>query len=233
MGDAILVTRPEPGASRTAAYLTALGLEPIVAPVLRIVPMAASLPAAERIAAVLATSGNAVDVLPPAYHALPLLTVGDATASRARTAGFRAVASADGDAAALAALARATLVPTAGALVLASGERQGGTLADALRQHGFIVHRRVVYRSAAVTRLSEPATVALRAGTVRAALFFSAETAEQFVRLARRAGLTEAVRASEAVAIGQAASMALTALPWRRIRVAAKPTQDAMLALLR
>jgi hypothetical protein len=37
----------------------------------------------------------------------------------------------------------------------------------------------------------------------------------------------------DALAIGEAAAVALQALPWRRIRVAARPTQDAMLALLR
>jgi hypothetical protein len=36
----------------------------------------------------------------------------------------------------------------------------------------------------------------------------------------------------DALAIGQAAAVALQALPWRRICVAARPNQDAMLALL-
>jgi hypothetical protein len=37
----------------------------------------------------------------------------------------------------------------------------------------------------------------------------------------------------DALAIGQVAAVALQALPWRRICVAARPNQDAMLALLR
>jgi len=74
---------------------------------------------------------------------------------------------------------------------------------------------------------------ALRAGTVSSALFFSAETARQFVRLAQRAGVAETLRGVDAVSIGQPAAVALQALPWRRIRVAARPNQDEMLALLR
>jgi hypothetical protein len=37
----------------------------------------------------------------------------------------------------------------------------------------------------------------------------------------------------DALAIGGPAAVALQPLPWRRIRVAERPTQDAMLGLLR
>jgi hypothetical protein len=45
--------------------------------------------------------------------------------------------------------------------------------------------------------------------------------------------LQEAARTVDALAIGRPAVVALQDLPWRRIRVASRPTQDAMLALLR
>jgi len=63
-------------------------------------------------------------------------------------------------------------------------------------------------------------------------MFFSGETSRHFVRLLRAAGLVEAVRNVEAVSISERAAVALRPLPWRRISVAAKPNQDAMLALL-
>ena len=81
----VLITRPEPGASDTAARVEELGLTPIVAPVLRIERTPARLPAAASLAAVLVTSGNAVDALPEAYRGTRVLSVGDATAERART----------------------------------------------------------------------------------------------------------------------------------------------------
>jgi uroporphyrinogen-III synthase len=80
--------------------------------------------------------------------------------------------------------------------------------------------------------LPDAARQALADGGVTAALFFSAETARHCVLLIRRADLRDAVGAVEALAIGQPAAVALQALPWRRIRVAERPTQDAMLALL-
>jgi uroporphyrinogen-III synthase len=229
----VLITRPEPGASDTAARITALGWVPIVAPVLATRLLDAALPAREDIAAVLITSGSAVAALPSAYHDLPLLTVGDATAARARAAGFQQVISAQGDATDLAVLASQQLRPDAGTVLLAVGQFQANALADDLRAAGFRVLRRVVYSTIPARILAPAAAAALRAGAVRAALFFSAETARHFVQLVQRARVGPTVRSVEAISIGQPAAVALGRLPWRRISVAARPNQDEMLALLR
>jgi uroporphyrinogen-III synthase len=162
-----------------------------------------------------------------------VLTVGDATATRARAAGFRLVVSAGGDAKDLARLAKARLPRTARPILLAVGESQGNALADELRTGGFRVLRRVVYSVVPAQALTAPAVAALRAGHVRAALFFSAETARHFVQLVQRARVGTAVRSVEAISIGRPAAMALEQLTWRRIRIAARPNQDEMLALLR
>jgi uroporphyrinogen-III synthase len=232
-GPCVLITRPEPGASETAARVALLGFTPVLTPVLRIRPTPVRLPPAASLAAVLVTSGNAVDALPPDYRAMNLLSVGDATAQRARAAGFLRVTSAAGDADALAELVTRHQNPRDGTLLLASGQSQGQKLAAALRQAGYRVIRRVAYAAVPVPQLAPTAVTALRAGRVRAALFFSAETARQFVRLARRAGLAETLAGVDAISIGQPAAVALEALPWRGVRVAAQPTQDEMLTLLR
>jgi uroporphyrinogen-III synthase len=229
----VLITRPEPGASETAARVSALGFRPVTAPVLEIRVLPCRIPPAESLQAIVTASGNAIPALPPSYHRLPLLAVGETTASRARAAGFSRVSSADGDARALAALAERTCDIQGAPLLLATGRNQGEALATDLRVRGFRVVRRAVYAALPVPVLPEAARQALAAGGVGTALFFSAETARHFVLLVRRARLQEAPRTIEALAIGQPAAVALKVLPWRRIRVAARPTQDAMLALLR
>jgi uroporphyrinogen-III synthase len=229
----VLITRPEPGAAETASRVAALGLRPVLAPLLEIRVRPAMLPASGRLQAVLIASGNALAGLPTAYHALPLLAVGDASAARAGAAGFTEVLSADGDADALAVLASAHCDPSGLPLLLAAGRGQSLTLAAALRARGFRVIRRAVYAATPVRLMPEPAAAALREKGLRAVLFFSAETARQFVRLLIRSGLREAVRGIDACAIGQPAATAIDTLPWRRVLRAAKPTQDAMLALLR
>ncbi len=232
-GPGVLITRPEPGASETAARVASLGFAPILASVIRIESTPARLPAAASLAAVLVTSGNVVAALPPAYRAIPVLAVGDATAERARAAGFTRVLSAAGDAEALAEFVIRHQSPSDGTLLLASGRGQGHALAASLRRAGYRVARRVVYAAVPARDLTPAASVALRAGQVHAALFFSAETARQFVRLVQRAGLVETLAGVEAISIGQAAAVALEALPWRGVHVAARPTQDEMFALLR
>ena len=231
-GGCILITRPEPGASETAERVSQLGFQAIIAPVLAIEPTPVRLPAPGRLSAIVTTSGNAVTALSPSFYALPLLTVGDATAERARAAGFMRVSSASGDARDLAGLVRQKLEPGNGSLLQVCGRGQGEALAGTLRALGYRVIRRVVYASAPVSELAPSAVDALRGGRVKSVLFLSAETARQFVRLARRAGVGETVCTADAISIGQPAAVALRALPWRRIRVAARPNQDEMLALL-
>ena len=194
--------------------------------------MPCRLPPPARLQAIVIASGNAVPALPAGHRGLPLLAVGDATAARARAAGFARTASADGDARALAALAARSCDPKAAALLLATARGQGRELAADLRARGFRVIRRAVYAAVPARTLPPAARDDLAAGDVTAALFFSAETARHVIRLLRRARLHEAVRTVDALAIGRSAAVALEALPWRRIRVAARPNQEAMLALL-
>ena len=224
------MTRPEPGASETAARLTGLGFAPVLAPVMRVEPRL--LVVRHHPQAVLVTSGNALPALPAELHGTPLLAVGDATAARARAAGFAEVASAGRDAVALRALAAATLVPSAGRLLLACGEGEGAEIAAALRAAGFSVQRRVAYAARPIDTLAAVAREALAAGTIRTALFFSSRSARLFVALLQRDMPGADVRGIEALAISPPTVAALRGLPWRRVRVASHPTQDELLTLL-
>jgi uroporphyrinogen-III synthase len=161
-----------------------------------------------------------------------VFAVGSATASCATTAGFRHVIDADGDAEVLAALVAQTLSPDSGSLFLPTGLGQGTMLAGDLRKRGFRVIRRIAYQAVSVAALPPAAVTDLQRGQLTAALFFSTETARHFVRLVLEAGLGEAVTDVEALSISERPAMELRRLPWRRISVAAKPNQAAMLALL-
>jgi uroporphyrinogen-III synthase len=226
----VLITRPEPGASETAERVAALGLFPIVAPILSITTKHLRPP--NRAAATVLTSRNAIAACPSLLHDRPLFAVGTATATQASQAGFDCVFSADGDATALVQLVADTLSPSAGPLFLPVGRGQGSDLATSLRKRGFRVFRRIAYNATGVPALPKAAAESLRLGQVTAVMFFSGETARHFVRLLQAAKLTEVARDIEAVSISERAAMALRPLPWRRISVAVKPNQDAMLALL-
>jgi len=226
----VLITRPEPGASQTARRLIALGFVPVVAPVLSIIAREVSVPGG--VAATLLTSRNAIAACPPWLRDRMVFAVGTATATRAIEAGFSRVFNADGDAIALAKLVADTLSPADGNVFLPVAQGQGTELADSLRRQGFHVVRRVAYQAARLPVLPETAATHLRQSQLSAALFFSGETSRHFARLLREAKLIDAVRDVEAVSISERAAVALTSLPWRRISVASKPNQDAMLVLL-
>lgn len=219
----LLVTRPEPGASATAARLAAMGHEPVVLPCLSIRASTPRLPT--RPAALVITSGQAIPALPAALHHLPAFCVGDATAAKMREAGFTRVESARGTADDLARLVTTRRVP--GLHLLAVGERHGLALAQKLRAAGIPVLRRKVYTVSPRRHLPAEVAAALAAGEIAGALFYSAETARAFARL-RPPG----TGGMSAYALSETVAAALQDLPWAQIRAAVTPTEADLMALL-
>ncbi|WP_339914126.1 uroporphyrinogen-III synthase [uncultured Brevundimonas sp.] len=219
-GNRVWITRAQPGADRTATNLTILGFQPIVAPLLRIEPLAID-PDLSGITALAFTSGNAVT----AFAALtsrrdwPAFTVGDATADIARAAGFADVRSANGAVADLVNLIAASRSPDDGP-VLAPGAREpAADLAAALAG-------RVAVRTLPVYQATET-------GTAPPAAFDIVLT--QSPRAARAlAGCLspETARSCVLVAISPAAAAPLSALDFAEIRIATVPTGAALIAAL-
>ncbi|MDE2041836.1 MAG: uroporphyrinogen-III synthase, partial [Alphaproteobacteria bacterium] len=105
----LLILRPEPGASATAARAAALGFEAIPAPLFNIEPRAWPPVDPATLDAVMMTSANAARLggsLLPAYWHLPLFAVGMATAQAACAAGFSSIHTGAGDVVALAEILR-------------------------------------------------------------------------------------------------------------------------------
>lgn len=163
---------------------------------------------------------------------MPLLTVGDATAARARAEGFDRVESAGGDIGDIARLAGARLRPQDGPVLHVAGNVIAGDLGALLRAQGFTVERRVLYEARAAATLSLAAVDSLRAGAVAFALFFSPRTAAIFARLADVAGVDECCARVTAVSISGAADAALAGLRWHDRRIAERPNQSAVLDAL-
>ncbi len=219
----VLITRPEPGATTTAARLTAMGFTPLIAPCLAIKPIALNLPQAPT--AIIITSSQAIPGLPAHYRHIPVFCVGDATAGRLRATGFGSVTSAAGDADDLFNLIIAHRLP--GTYLLAVGQRHGIALAKKLRAAGLTLLRRTVYTAAPLRALPPAAAAALKAGEVKAALFYSAETVRSFIRL--KPPNTANINA---LALSPAVADVLNGLPWAQIHVALAPTEADLLALL-
>jgi len=229
----VLVTRPEPDASRTAALLESRGHRAVVDPALFVDLIPAERPSGN-FAAVAVTSATAVRAaqtnvdLDP-LRALPLYAVGRRTAEAAREAGFRQVHDAAGDAAALARLLSASLAPGSRALHLA-GEDRARDLGPLVASAKIEVEVLVLYRMIRAERLNAVAP-ALSAGDVDAALHYSVRSAEAFAMLAEQAGLSGAVKNLRHICLSQAVAAPLAARNWR-VEVAPEPDEAMLLDLL-
>jgi uroporphyrinogen-III synthase len=210
----LLILRPQPGADETAARAQALGLEPVVAPLFAVRPLAWELPV-ERFAALLLTSANGArfGVMAEIAH-LPCYAVGEATAEAARAAGAVHVIGGPSDgAAAVNMMARA-------------GVKQALHLCG--REHIALAHpqvritRRVVYAAEPVSDLPGEAAAALDGGAL--VLLHSPRAAALFARLVPQ---RSAVRIA---AISQAAADAAGS-GWAAVHLAERPRDEALLEL--
>ncbi len=233
----LIVTRPEPEATRAARALMRLGHEAILSPMLEIVidPKA---PIPERdYQAVLVTSSNAVRALGarssrPVAADAPFLAVGDQTALEAKRAGFVGARSAGGALDDLVALAEQALSPESGPLLYAAGEERSGDLAGRLVALGYAVETAVLYRAEAVPRLANVATDALNSDNVDGVLLYSRRSAEAFAAALRAGGLAPLAARVACFCLSDAVAAALAGVSEGRVLVADRPDQIALFALV-
>jgi uroporphyrinogen-III synthase len=117
-------------------------------------------------------------------------------------------------------------------LLHVSGAAVAGDLAGELKRAGFAVERLVLYDAVAATALSAAAAEGLSRGEFGAVLLFSPRTATTFVSLLRQAGLERAAARADALCLSPAVAAAAGGVPWRRVRVANQPSQEALLRLI-
>jgi uroporphyrinogen-III synthase len=231
----LLLTRPEPDVQRTAAALRALGHEVVVAPMLRIEPIAdASFGTGAR-AALIMTSANAARAI--AVHprvqellALTVFAVGRRTADAARIVGFTDVHSADADAAALARLTIEQIGRANAPLLYLAGEDRTGEIERALATHGLKVQTVVIYRAVAAPELAADITSALRSNVLDAALHFSQRSAQALVAAARAAGVLDNVLKMRHYCLSTAVAAVLEGVQAERIEVADLPDEQTLVA---
>lgn len=239
-----LVTRPLEDAGPVVAALRRRGIACMVEPMLRIVPLPAPVIDLDGVQGLVVTSANGARAFAAACRRrdLPVYAVGEASAAAARQLGFSPVESADGDVAALADLVAHHAVPGAGALFHPAGRVSAGDLAGRLEALGFSLRRSRLYEARPADAFSAPlkaALAALRDGGeaapaagLRWVLFFSPRTAASFVSLSETAGLADACRRLIALCLSRNVAAAADAIEWRAVAVAARPEQEALLALL-
>lgn len=217
----LLILRPPPGADETAERATALGLEPVVAPLFAVRAVDWDAPDPAGIEAVLLTSANAARHAGEQLEAfvdLPCYAVGHATAAAAREAGFGDLRQGPSDGAAVIALmAQDGIVH---ALHLSGRDH------IALQHPATAITRRVVYAAEAAEAMPPAAREAVRDGAL--AMLHSPRAAQLFAMLI---DADELARERIAVAAISEAAAAAAGHGWKSKAVAAEPRDHALLEL--
>jgi uroporphyrinogen-III synthase len=230
----ILITRPHGDAVPFARMLAERGHDAVIAPLLEIHFRDGAEILLDGVQAILATSANGMRAIArrTKRRDIAVFAVGPQTAEEAQRAGFTSVRNAGGDGAALARATEQWASPDEGILLHAAGSEAPKFLASQLEKSGFTVRRENLYEAVAVQRLPDTAASALKDNRLGAVMHFSPRSTRLFCELVAQDGLSRNCEMLSALCISEAAADAASALPFREIRAAKNPSQQAMLALL-
>jgi uroporphyrinogen-III synthase len=232
----LLVTRPEPEGTQTAARLRARGHEVVLAPLLRIEPLADAVIGTGPWAGVAFTSANAVRAI--AMHrrfgelvGLPACVVGARTREAAKAAGFSDIVSAEGD---VDDLVRVIASNAGGGppLLYLAGNDRSGDLAGALAEIGRAVETVIAYRAVIVGNFGADVGAAIACGGIDAVLHYSARTAQGFITAAHAAGLTDSAMRIMHFCLSRQVAAPLAAAGATTIHVADAPNETALFTLI-
>ena len=230
----VLVTRPEPGASRTARRLEVLGFQPVLLPLTetRALPVEATIGADA--VAVAVTSANAVRHAPRALIAslaeLPCHAVGKRTAEACRAAGFLAVTEGPGDAEALADLIAGGVAGKA--IVYLCGRVRFQAFEQRLTAAGVDVQPIETYDTTGMDYSDADVVARLSGRPVEAALLYSAKASAALVSLIARPALRQLFEKTQFLTLSARVAGPLEGIAGQAIGIASQPEEDALLALL-
>ena len=231
----VLVTRPEPGASRTARQLRETGFQPILLPLTETValPVDGGVVPDDTVAVTI-TSANAVRHAPEAViaalAAVPCHAVGKRTAQAAREAGFLSVNEGPGNAEGLADSLAADL--SGRTLVYLCGRVRFPAFEQELKAAGVQVHAVETYDTLQMGYSDEAILERLSGQSADAVLLYSVKAAAAMQVLVRRPALHGLFEKTWFFALSARIAAAFDDAAGKGIRIAAQPDEQALLALL-
>ena len=208
------LTRTWPAADDSAEVWRAAGFDPLVAPLLEIQGVQHA--PLSKDAVLIFTSKNAIDHV--ACGGQRAICVGDATAEKARAAGFTDVVSVDGTSSDVTAWVQAHL-PTTQTICHISGWHVRGSIIEDLSAAGYSAQRVTVYRSAPDPNWPDAAFSRV--------VFYSPLAAQTFTDLA--IDLCQDMTGLTAICISQATADELSGLALKSIIIAARPREDELI----
>jgi len=231
----VLVTRPRDSAEATAERLRRMGYEPVIVPVLEIVPLPVGISHPEAFGALIATSANAflsADAFPPTLRALPVWCVGETTARAAESAGFSEIRTGPGTASDLVAKIAADSRSKDRPLLYLSGRETAFDLAGALTARGIAVETVEIYAAEPPAALAERLRPSVARDPIDAVTVYSRRSCEALIAALDAADLTGRFQSVPLLTLSENAAEPAREAGFRRILVAERPREDALFARL-
>lgn len=230
----VLVTRPRPGATKTAERLLGNGFLPLVLPLTKIVQLPVKTPRG-KFDAVAVTSANALrqapDKMLQPFLALPCFVVGEATAAAARACGFETVTAGDSDGASLAQTVGEELC-TGARILYVTGRVRAPDFEHALRKLGMHFKPVMSYDTVLVSYTTDFLMEFFGRGRIDYCLLYSRWGAEEFLRLVSQTEIVHRFDNTSIFCLSSHVANALIGVDKALIHVADRPDEDALFALL-
>lgn len=233
----LLVTRPQPDADKQTEKLSSLGHDVSTTPLLEVEFIdPGPLPLADT-QALIATSRNALRGLAEgkdleAALQLPIYVVGGATANSARELGFANIHTGPGTAEELLPLILSECHSENGTLVHLAGERMAFDLKSALEGKGFEVAQPIIYRINMADSFAEAARKVISSNKLHGVILMSPATTQTFLAMVEAPELMVVARQLTYFCLSHKVAEPLKALEDAQILIAARPTEDDLLALI-
>ena len=235
----LIVTRPEPAATRTAEKLQAMGHEVAISPVLEIVATDTKMPNGDY-SMIIITSASALQVLKQQDFDQPLLNiavyvVGDKTAKNAKDFGFQNVHSAAGNALDLAELIKLRFDVSATAknpALYICGQHSTSGFTDELSKIGLNFNRWINYNANLVDHLTNKSINFLTSDDSIGILLYSARSARRFSELIDQQIITYNIDNMNIFVLSSTIKDALSKDLQKVAKIAQKPDEQSLFALI-
>jgi len=234
----VLITRPKIDADNIAEEINKLGAKTLIAPMLKIEFCSARAIDFSNCQGILFTSSNGARALSKGLeknhfaYSLPVFAVGNTTGRVANECGFFDIKTAAGDVESLIKCVSKHSSPHHGKLIHIAGSNVAGDLVGKLGNLSFNVKTEILYSADQTSELNQETIEVINNGSLEYAIFFSPRTTKTFNNLISAAKYKRSMIKMEAICLSEAVAYEARALPWHRVTVSIKPTQDALLSIL-
>ena len=230
----ILLTRPIEDSQKVANELKKLNIGFEISPLLEIQKKLNVIPDYEKYQAIILTSKHAALGLidTNVKKSMAIYCVGDATSSFIARLGFLNAVSASGDASDLTKLAIKNLTPSDGPILYLCGQNANSNTNDKLELSGFTVDVSIVYEAKEIQSLSKTVIKSLKKKEINGVFLYSPRSARILCDVIKRLNLQKMSHGLVVYCLSSAVANEVKNLIWKDVRIAQKPNNLEMLALV-